>query len=193
MPLTQHLTFATAEPAHSAVLDGSSGKPLYDIRTSFLHSAANPRLATAVHDVDGHTTSLWLHRSPGAEADAEPEAVLIRGAKATLIADWLHVGKGSHPPWQFRAPDGRAYVWKEQRFRTSLKLVDVENGRTVARSYRNKSGLDYDPTLRPVLDVVLLAYVVCEERRSPAASQCLRYPSGDAHASARGPIPFLFL
>ncbi|KAH9927922.1 uncharacterized protein BXZ73DRAFT_102431 [Epithele typhae] len=190
MALAEHLTFATAEPAHSAVLDGSSGKPLYDIRTSFLHNAPGPRLATAVHDVDGHTTALWLHRSPGAEVGAEPDAVLVRGAKPTLLVDWLRAGKGSHHPWQFRAPDGRTYAWKEQRFGTSLKLVDVENGKTVARSHHSKVGLDYDPTLRPVLDVVLLAYVVCEERRSAAASQDSFRSSVDAHASARGPIPF---
>ena len=46
---------------------------------------------------------------------------------------------------------------------TFIQLIDEGTKRTVANPH--KKGMDYDPEIAPILDVVLISFAYCEERR----------------------------
>ncbi|KAH9927937.1 uncharacterized protein BXZ73DRAFT_102445 [Epithele typhae] len=160
------LMFSTSDLANAKVRGDSSIDPQYEIKTVYDKDAQpHPRLATVIRNAGGKEVGVWTRKWA-----REPDRVSIRGGAPVRLLEWLSLSSGFTSARTFRAPDGRTYAWKEHMFSTSLKLVDGESGRTVATAKKGPRRIEYEPEVVPILDAVLMAYLVCVERQRASSN-----------------------
>ncbi|KAI1786922.1 hypothetical protein LXA43DRAFT_897070 [Ganoderma leucocontextum] len=177
-----NLSFVDDSPFSSAVVNRDSGERLYSISTQNSKTARNTTIRDGRGDVVGaHEQSCW----PGGRCY---DNVALHGRRCA-VEQWLPRRKKSilSKVWILPGPNRQAYHWHNQgdAFKVCSHapgtLVDPRTYETLAQSHPSncvegtKLSLDVNPEALPMLDAILLSFVVLEAARtSPVCGESMR-------------------
>ncbi|TBU63538.1 hypothetical protein BD310DRAFT_1035738 [Dichomitus squalens] len=156
----QHvISFLEDDPLRSDVVSAASGETLYSITTEAVGLRKD---TTILRDAQGNVFAGWEQKS------FRRDQVTFHGVRCKL-SEWLRKKTILSSTRVLVAPDGEEFHWKEKP--TTFELVSTRTRTPIARSHNAHSavgqllGLSVAPSAVPMLDAILLSFVILEQRR----------------------------
>ncbi|KAI0366882.1 hypothetical protein BV20DRAFT_1055219 [Pilatotrama ljubarskyi] len=162
-----HLIFPKNSPTNSLVIDSATQDVLYNISTT---STGLVSQKTVIRDARWREIAHWNNPHMGLGE------ITLRG-ETKQVSDWLHKDGRFTSTRKFLAPNGKMYAWREILSNLNFKLVDCGTGEAVGRSHRSRLGIFFKPRkmglevaddLVPILDDVILSFIILERNMKDA-------------------------
>ncbi|KAI0352646.1 hypothetical protein OH77DRAFT_1523216 [Trametes cingulata] len=155
------LVFQRNSPTNTLVIDAATDDVVYNISTTSTRIVSQK---TTIRDVRWREIAHWNNPRIGLGE------ITLRG-ETKAVSDWLHKDGRFSSTRKFLAPNGKMYAWHEILSSLNFKLIDCQTGQEVARSHRSSSGVFSTPRkmglevadeLEPILDDIMLSFIILE-------------------------------